>query len=87
MNTAKPATVRQNVLAEFLDRVWSGGDVERCDAYLAEAYAIRHNPGDPWDGRILDLAGFKERVRISRRRFRINASTSSNGSKTRPASP
>ncbi len=65
----QPTTVRQNVLAEFLDRVWSRGEVERCDAYLAEAYVIRHDPGDPWDGRILDLSEFKERVRISRAPF------------------
>lgn len=69
MNRMQPVSLQQNVLAEFLDRVWSGGEVERCGAYLAEAYTIRHDPGDPWDGRVLGLAEFKERVLVSRAPF------------------
>lgn len=62
----QPSTPRQKVLAEFLDRVWSGGDIDACGRFLADAYRIAHDPGDPWEGRTLDLDGFKERVRLSR---------------------
>jgi predicted ester cyclase len=37
--------------------------------YLADTYTIHHDPGDPWDGQILDIAGFMNRVRISRAPF------------------
>ena len=52
-----------------MQEVWSNGDVERCDTYLADAYTIHHDPGDPWDGQSLDIAGFKTRVRQSRAPF------------------
>lgn len=65
----KQLTIRQNILKEFLDQVWSSGEIDRCDRFLADRYTIRHDPGDPWDGRTLDVAGFKERVRLSREPF------------------
>jgi steroid delta-isomerase-like uncharacterized protein len=65
----KRLTARQQILEEFLDRVWSAGEIDQCDRFLAHTYTIQHDPGDPWDGRVLDLAGFKERVRVSRAPF------------------
>ena len=62
-NRYKLATV------ELLDRVWSQGDIEASEALVASRYTIFHDPGDPWDKQILDLAGFKERVRQSRAPF------------------
>jgi steroid delta-isomerase-like uncharacterized protein len=62
-------TLRQGILREFLDRVWSSGEIDQCDRFLAGSYTIHHDPGDPWDGRVLDLAAFKERVRLSREPF------------------
>lgn len=53
----------------FIEAVWNQGDSEAADRYLAPRYTIHHDPGDPWDGRELDLAGFKERARISRAPF------------------
>lgn len=60
---------RQQLLKEFLDRVWSAGEIDQCDRFLADRYTIQHDPGDPWDGQTLDPAGFKERVRVSRAPF------------------
>ena len=60
---------RKEILANFLREVWSGGRIEACDTYLAQNYAIRHDPGDPWDGKTLTIAAFKERVRLSRAPF------------------
>lgn len=65
----KKLTTRQSLLKEFLDRVWSSGEIEQSDRFLADSYTIRHDPGDPWDGQTLDLAGFKERARLSREPF------------------
>ena len=64
-------------LVRFIDEVWSAGNVEAADAYLAPRYTLHHDPGDAWDGQTLDLDGYKERVRISRapfpdQRFTIN---------------
>jgi len=57
---------RKKLLSAFIEEVWSQGRVEACDDYIAESYAIRHDPGDPWDGQTLNREGFKERVRLSR---------------------
>lgn len=56
-------------LSAFLDEVWSGGNVGACASYVAPAYTIHHDPGDPWEGLTLDLQGFEERVRASRAPF------------------
>ncbi|EIZ80964.1 hypothetical protein WSK_0356 [Novosphingobium sp. Rr 2-17] len=56
-------------LARFIRQVWDEGDVDASGAYLGETYTIHHDPGDPCDGMILDLAGFKDRVRQSRAAF------------------
>lgn len=56
-------------LTAFIRQIWDEGDVDAADAYLAATYTIHHDPGDPWDGAVLDLAGFKDRVRKSRAAF------------------
>jgi steroid delta-isomerase-like uncharacterized protein len=57
---------RKNLLASFIEEVWSQGRIEACDEFIGETYTVRHDPGDPWDGQTLTRDGFKERVRISR---------------------
>jgi len=61
--------MRQKLLEDFIRRVWSEGDVDAADDYLAAHYCISHDPGDPWDGKVLDLASLKDRVRQSRAPF------------------
>jgi steroid delta-isomerase-like uncharacterized protein len=56
-------------LTRFIEDVWSQGNVGAADDYLAPHYTLHHDPGDPWDGQTLDLAGYKERVRLSRAPF------------------
>ena len=53
----------------FVDLVWNQGDIDQADGFIAARYDIRHDPGDPWDGKTLTLDGFKERVRVSRAPF------------------
>lgn len=60
---------RKSRLAEFMEAVWNKGDAAAVGAYVAPAYTIRHDPGDPWDGQTLDHAGYIERLKISRAPF------------------
>ncbi len=60
---------RKQHLAAFIRTVWDEGDADAVDAFLAPAYAIHHDPGDAWEGRVLDVAGFKDRLCQSRAAF------------------
>lgn len=53
-------------MKRFIEKVWNEGDAEAAGQFLAPAYTIHHDPGDPWEGRTLDIEGFKDRVRRSR---------------------
>lgn len=57
---------RRALLTRFIDEVWNGGDVDAAGRYIAAQYTVRHDPGDPWDGRDLDLDEYKQRVRLAR---------------------
>jgi steroid delta-isomerase-like uncharacterized protein len=59
----------KKMLTEFTREVWSEGNVEASDKHIAPKYKILHDPGDPWEGRELDLAGYKERVKALRAAF------------------
>jgi predicted ester cyclase len=52
-----------------MDRVWTAGDTDAVDEYLASAYTIYSDPGDPGDGQTLDRDTFKQRLVSSRRPF------------------
>lgn len=52
-----------------MDRVWTAGDADAVDDYLAPAYTIYSDPGDPWEGQTLDRAAFKQRLIASRAPF------------------
>jgi len=60
---------RKQLLTQFIRRVWDEGDAEAAGDYLADSYTIHHDPGDPWDGQVLDLAGFEDRLVKSRAAF------------------
>ena len=59
----------KELLTQFLAEVWSAGNIEACDNYIAPKYTIHHDPGDPWDKQELDLLQYKERVKLSRAPF------------------
>jgi steroid delta-isomerase-like uncharacterized protein len=63
------ADQRKRRLSNFIRQIWDEGDADAADVYVAETYTIFHDPGDPWDGKTLDRAGFKDRVRKSRAAF------------------
>ncbi len=56
----------KQILAAFLQDVWTDGDVDAVDQYLADHYSIHNDPGDPWDGQTLSIDGFKDRLVQSR---------------------
>ncbi len=63
-------------LARFIELAWNRENLNAVDEYLAPLYRIHHDPGDPWEGLTLDVAGFKERLVTSRavapdQKFRI----------------
>ena len=59
----------KKLVADFIERIWNAGAVEETGRFVAPRYTVFHDPGDPWDGRELDRAGFAERVRQSRAPF------------------
>jgi predicted ester cyclase len=61
---ARPA--RTTVVARLIELVWNGGDAAACAAFLAARYTIHHDPGDPWDGRVLDQDAYRQRLQVSR---------------------
>ncbi|MBX3710057.1 MAG: ester cyclase [Gammaproteobacteria bacterium] len=63
------AEKNKNAVVKLIDEVWSKGNLQIVDQLIAPQYTIRHDPGDPWDGKTLDLATFKERVMLSRHVF------------------
>jgi steroid delta-isomerase-like uncharacterized protein len=59
-------TDNARMLAEFMTLVWDRGDAAAVDCFLADAYVIHSDPGDPWEGATLSREEFKERLRASR---------------------
>jgi len=59
----------KEILTRFIRDVWSEGNVEASDEYIAPKYTIYHDPADPWDRKELDLEGYKQRVRLLRAPF------------------
>lgn len=59
-------SARKQILTDFLQDVWTDGQVEKVDHYLADSYSIHNDPGDPWDGQTLSREGFKDRLIQSR---------------------
>jgi steroid delta-isomerase-like uncharacterized protein len=62
-------TDRKSVLRDFIETVWNQGNADAVLRFVAPLYTLRHDPGDPQDGRTLDLAGYAERLVRSRAPF------------------
>jgi len=64
-----PASPLVAVVADLHRLVWSEGDLGAIERLVAPRYTIHSDPGDPWEGRTLDRAGYAERVGYSRAAF------------------
>ncbi|MBI3437276.1 MAG: ester cyclase [Proteobacteria bacterium] len=69
---------RRQLLMDFMEQVWNLGEENAVDRYLADAYVIYHDPGDPWHGKTLGREAFKHRLRTSRAPFRDQRFTIAN---------
>lgn len=59
----------KSVLKNLLHDLWDEGRADMVEAYIAEKYTIRHDPGDPWHGQTLDREGYRNRLMASRAPF------------------
>jgi steroid delta-isomerase-like uncharacterized protein len=53
------------ILNEFIEKVWNQQDFESIESFIDSTYEIYLDTGDPWEGKILDLATFKKRLKYS----------------------
>jgi steroid delta-isomerase-like uncharacterized protein len=60
---------KKRMLENFIKEIWTDGNVDAAEKYIAESYTIYHDPGDAWHQRELTRAEFKERVWSSRAPF------------------
>ena len=56
----------RETVVRLIEEVWTKGNLEIADEIIASEYTIRHDPGDQWEGKTIDLPTFKERVKMSR---------------------
>lgn len=66
---------QRQALRQLLQDVWSEGRVEPVDMLIADRYTIFHDPGDPWHGKTLTQAEYRDRVTSSRTPFPDQAFT------------
>ena len=59
----------KTTLSTFMEEIWNSGNFARCSELVAESYKVKHDPGDPWEGKQLNLATFEQRVMYSRNAF------------------
>ncbi len=64
-----PERTAGTTVAELYRVVWSNGDYTAIERLIAPQYAIHSDPGDPWEGQVLDRSTYEERVRYSRTAF------------------
>lgn len=55
------------VIDELFSRVWSFGDLQPIERLVAARYTVHSDPGDPWEGQVLDPQAYARRVQEWRR--------------------
>lgn len=56
-------------VVKLIEEVWSKGNLSLVTELIAVQYKILHDPGDPWESKVLDHEEFKKRVILSRSVF------------------
>lgn len=56
---------KTEILHGFIEDVWNQQLLEKVAVYLASAYTIYQDAGDPWEGKILSQDEFKDRLQLS----------------------
>lgn len=60
---------KENILREFMEKVWNDKRKDLVGKFVAEEYKIHLDTGDKWEGRILNHEEFKERLDFSHNSF------------------
>lgn len=55
----------KNAVIKLIDEVWNKRNFEIIDQLIAPQYTIRHDPGDKWEHKTIDLVTYQERVKSS----------------------
>jgi steroid delta-isomerase-like uncharacterized protein len=55
----------ETILRNFIEQVWNKKDVESIAKFVAEAYTIHLDNGDPWEGKTIAHEAFKVRLNYS----------------------
>jgi predicted ester cyclase len=55
----------KEIVIKLLEEVWNNHNYKMIDELIATQYTIRHDPGDQWEGKALDLDTYKRRVQFS----------------------
>ncbi len=58
--------MKAQLLRAFIKDVWNEGRIDAIPGFMADTYTVFHDPGDPWDGMVLDVEAFQHRVATSR---------------------
>lgn len=53
----------------FMATIWNRGEFSELAQFVHPQYQVLDDPGDPWNGKTLDLDQFKSRVLYSRNAF------------------
>jgi len=56
---------KENILREFMEKVWNNQRKDLVEKYVAKKYQIHLDTGDNWEGKILNHKAFKERLDFS----------------------
>lgn len=56
----------KDAVVRLIEEVWNKGHLQIVDQLIAPQYKVIHDPGDPWERQTLDLATYKNRVKMSR---------------------
>jgi steroid delta-isomerase-like uncharacterized protein len=55
----------ENILFDFLEKIWNGKDIESVEKYINPEYRIHIDTGDPWEGKTIGPDEFKTRLNYS----------------------
>ena len=55
----------EQILREFMEKVWNQKDFGSIAEYVAPAYTIHIDTSDPWEGKTLDYSEFQARLNNS----------------------
>jgi len=56
---------KEKFIHEFINDVWNNKKFVKVKKYIHHDYTVYLDTGDPWEGKTLNHAGFKERLKFS----------------------